>query len=337
MESSVEAPTPQDLLPRIPIGHPDGMMSKESVRRAVEEFKTLPSDVIVATFPKTGTTLITWICHLLRTNAAPIDEEGENSFETMYEVVPWPTLSWDIGYNPNTQGSQFEPRVFKSHLRMASIYPGCKYVVTIRDPAKTALSFYNFFIAKRVPFIVDESDGEPFKLKMDVSTFLVDTPFVKGSPQTPTSNLRASIWDYYAEYHALLECPSVLILVYEDFLSDKKSQIAQLSRFIGTSDRDDLMEKVDAMSTKEYMAQHMSKFDEPYERAKKLNRAGDISQLAPGAKIALQTHAQKLDDRAIQFLKDSWKESMQPLGYQNYDAFAQVVRERNKRLFGKGS
>ena len=92
-----------------------------------------------------------------------------------------------------------------------------------------------------------------------------------------------------------------------------------------------------AMSTKEYMAQHMSKFDEPYERAKKLNRAGDISQLAPGAKIALQTHAQKLDDRAIQFLKDSWKESMQPLGYQNYDAFAQVVRERNKRLFGKGS
>ena len=334
--TTIQSPTPQDLLPRIPIGHPDSMMSKESVRRAVEEFKTRPTDVIVATFPKTGTTLVTWICHLLRTNAVPMNEEDQNSFETLYEVVPWPTLSWDIGYDPNLQGSQFEPRVFKSHLRMASIYPGCKYVVTIRDPAKTALSFYNFFLAKKVPFLVEiDGNGESPKLKMDVSTFLVDTPFVKGSPQTATSNLRASIWDYYEEYHRLLECPSVLILVYEDFLTDKKSQISQLSRFIGINESNDLIDRVSFMSTKAYMSQHMSKFDEPYERAKELNRAADISQLAPGAKIALQTHKQRLDERATQFLKDSWNQIMQPLGYRDYETFADLVRKRNKRLFGR--
>jgi hypothetical protein len=363
-------PTPRDLLPHIPIGHPDSMMSKESVRKAVEDFRTRPTDVIVATFPKTGTTLVTWICHLLRTNAAPIDESGsensdtENSFETLYEVVPWPTLSWDIGYDPNVQGSQFEPRVFKSHLRMASIYPGCRYVVTIRDPAKTTLSFYNFFLAKKVPFLVDESsdderkNGEQssnLKLKMDVSTFLVDTPFIKGSPKTPTSNLRASMWDYYAEYHALLECPSVLILVYEDFLSDMHSQIHRLSKFIGTTTTDgnsgglgekesgcrrtqldnNLIDEVAAMSTKDYMAGRMSKFDEPYERAKALNRAADISQLAPGAKIAVQTHPQKLDATATQFLEDQWRMHMEePLGYGDYEAFAAAVRERNQRLFG---
>lgn len=349
-------PTPQDLLPQIPIGHPDSMMSKESVRRAVEDFQTRPSDVIVATFPKTGTTLVTWICHLLRTNAAPIDDQDpQNSFETLYEVVPWPTLSWDIGYDPNVQGSQFEPRVFKSHLRMASIYPGCRYVVTIRDPAKTALSFYNFFLAKKVPFLVEESpDGQSgslqVKLKMDLSTFLVDTPFVKGSPQTPTSNLRASIWDYYTEYHALLECPSVLILVYEDFLVDMESQIRRLSHFMGIhsgshsssedtdqqQQQDDLIDRVAAMSTKEYMGQYMSKFDEPYERAKALNRAADISQLAPGAKIALQKHKQTLNERAKRFLEDQWRLQMEPLGYTDYEAFAAVVRERNERLFGRG-
>ena len=87
----IQSPTPRELLPHIPIGHPDSMMSRESVRRAVEEFQTRPSDIIVATFPKTGTTLITWICHLLRTNALPIEENDgtENSFETLYEVVPW--------------------------------------------------------------------------------------------------------------------------------------------------------------------------------------------------------------------------------------------------------
>jgi len=339
----IQSPTPRELLPHIPIGHPDSMMSRESVRRAVEEFQTRPSDIIVATFPKTGTTLITWICHLLRTNALPIEENDgtENSFETLYEVVPWPTLSWDIGYDPNVQGSQFTPRVFKSHLRMASIYSGCKYVVTVRDPAKTTLSFYNFFLAKKVPFLVDASnDGSDCKPKVDVSTFLVDMPFVKGSPQTPTTNLRASIWDYYAEYHALLECPDVLILVYEDFLKDMPSQIRQLSQFMGISDTlsraesDDLIDRVVSLSTKDYMARHMSKFDEPYERAKKLNRAADISQLAPGAKVAVKTHKQTLDDRAQQFLEDRWSSQMGQLGYEDYGSFAKVVRERNQRLFG---
>jgi hypothetical protein len=225
---------------------------------------------------------------------------------------------------------------------MASVYPGCKYVVTIRDPAKTTLSFYNFFLAKKVPFLVEETSGgendaEP-KLKMDVSTFLVDMPFVKGTPRTPTSALRPSIWDYYAEYHALLECPSVLILVYEDFLGDattKRSQIRRLSSFIGTGDDTDTIDKVAAMSTKEYMAGYMSKFDEPYERAKALNRAADISQLAPGAKVALQTHKQTLDERATTFLEDRWRLQMEPLGYKDYQSLAAVVRERNQRLFGR--
>ena len=150
-------PTPQDFLEHIPIGHPDSMMSKESVRRAIELFHTLPNDVIVATFPKTGTTLVCWICHLLRTGAyddasasAPPPSSGEGrtfpsikGFETLYEIVPWPMLSWDIGIDPNVHGSEFTPRVFKSHLRMASIYSGCKYVVTVSDKGKTVLSFYN--------------------------------------------------------------------------------------------------------------------------------------------------------------------------------------------------
>jgi len=59
---------PHEVLEHIPIGHPDSMMSKESVRKAVEEFHVRPTDIIVATFPKTGTTLVTWICHLLRTD-----------------------------------------------------------------------------------------------------------------------------------------------------------------------------------------------------------------------------------------------------------------------------
>jgi hypothetical protein len=287
------------------------MMSKESVRRAVEEFRVRPSDVIVATFPKTGTTLVTWICHQLRTG-------GDLNFETLYEVVPWPTLSWDLGYDPNVDGSQFNPRVFKSHLRMASIYRGCKYVVTIRDPAKTALSFYNFFLAKKVPLA----------LEMDVSTFVMDTPFVKGREG------RASLWEYYQEYHILRDCPSVLVLVYEDLVKDMPSSIRMLAKFMGIEVSPELVLKVANMSTKEFMAKHMAKFDEPFERAKQLGRAGDLSQLAPGAKVAVSPHPQTLNAAANEFLADQWQQTMLPLGYADYQAFAAVVLETNQKRFG---
>ena len=91
------------------------------------------------------------------------------------------------------------------------------------------------------------------------------------------------------------------------------------------------------MSTKDYMAQPhiLTKFDEPYERAKKLNRAADISQLAPGAKVALGEHKQIMDKKATAFLEDQWQENMKPLGYDDYSAFATAMRERNRRLFGE--
>jgi len=309
---------PEELpLPVIPIGHPDTMMSVESVRRAAKEFRVRPTDIVVATFPKTGTTLVTWICHLLRTGGGG-DLDG---FDTMYEVVPWPLLSWDIGYDPNVQGSQYFPRVFKSHLRLASVYRGCRYIVTVRRPECAALSFYNFFLAKQVPLARE----------MDFSTFVVETPFLKGREG------RASIWEFYREYHAARDCSSVLVLVYEDLIEDMPKHIRMIASFLGIEADDELVGTVAEMSTKEYMARHMEKFDEPYERAKELGRAGDLSQLAPGAKVAVRRHRQTLTAEARRFLEDRWNECMSPLGYDCYDAFASAFRERNARRFPDAS
>jgi Sulfotransferase domain len=305
----------------VPIGHPDTMMSKESVRRAVEEFKVKPTDIIVATFSKTGTTLVTWLCHLIRLLAreqTDFDFQGHfQSLETLYQVIPWPLLSWDIGYDPNIDGSDYSPRVFKSHLRMASIYRGCKYIVTVRDPAKTVLSFYNFFLAKQVPLA----------LQMDASAFLLDTPFVQGRPG------RASLWEYYQEYHLLKDCSSVLILVYEDLVQNMPENIKRIATFMNLQLSQDQILQVASMATKEYMAQYNTLFDEPYKRAKRLNRAGDLSQLAPGAKVALQSHTQVLNEQAQAFLSEQWKRTMEPLGYNSYADFARVMKERNQTRF----
>ena len=61
-ETAAATPPPLPPLPLefIPVGHPDSSMSVESVRRAVEEFAVRADDIVCATFPKTGTTLVTW-------------------------------------------------------------------------------------------------------------------------------------------------------------------------------------------------------------------------------------------------------------------------------------
>lgn len=311
--SSTSIPTLPDDFPFIPIGHPDTMMSMESVRRAVQEFQTRPTDIMVATFPKTGTTLVTWICHQLRTG-------GHTDFECIYDVIPWPTLCWDIGQDANIQGNEFTPRVFKSHLRMASIYRGCKYIVTVRDPLKTAISFYNFFVhAKQVPNFIN----------MNLREFTMETPFVKGRKG------RASIWEYYQEYHQLLHCPSVLVLVYEDLVKDMKTSVQMIAKFMDLDiyTDEDLISKVVSMCTKDYMAQHQSKFDEPYERAKQLGRSGDVAQLAPGAKVAVQQHQQVMDEIGIQFLQEEWTKTMAPIGYDDYKSFASTIRQINQERY----
>lgn len=322
-----------DNLPKelgfVPIGHPDSMMSVESVRRAVEEFRVRPTDVVVSTFPKTGTTVLLWLCHLIRTNGVP--EHERLSFDYLYDVCPWPLPSWDMGYDPNeTRNNDFFPRVFKSHLRMASVYRGCRYVVAIRDPARVALSFYNYMRSKGVPLATNS----------DASTFLTETPFVKGVE----GGVRPSLWEFYEEYHVLRNCDSMLVVVYEDLVSgddddDASSCVRTLSRFLlDDVDADDAADHVDVdeilrMSSKEYMSKFTHKFDEPYERVKELGRAADMSQFSPGAKVVTKAHEDVLNNDAKEFLRRRWEETMAPLGYANYEEFADHFRRRNKERF----
>ena len=135
------------------------------------EFKPRPSDVIVATYHKTGTTLVTHICHQVRV----VRQFGKGSmdFEDYYFEVPWTLLFWDLDMDPRadhfaTVGNWIDddhdsssaaangirkklcPRVFKSHRSLATSYERGRYIVTVRDPLKTLSSLFWFLKAKEV-------------------------------------------------------------------------------------------------------------------------------------------------------------------------------------------
>jgi len=308
------APLPDDL-PRVKVTREvDTGMSEETIRRGVEEFKPRPTDILCATFAKTGTTLVTWICHQLRTG-------GHVDFEDIYQVAPWVLMAWDIGQDPNVDGSEFFPRVFKSHLRLGSVYPGCKYLVTLRDPAKTSISFYNFLSAKGIPSVTERN----------LSQFITETSFVKGTD----NKMRGSLWDYYKEYWIARDCPSVLVVVYEDLVKDMPAQIRLIADFMGVEPTEELVERVASMSTKEFMASHESKMNESWvhKRAIELGRSPDnASMWTPAKRIVLDKHKQELDESATQFLDEQWQETITPVsGLKSYKEFAGFFSKRNAK------
>ena len=101
-----------------------------------ENFHPHSSDVIITTFPKSGTTWMQQLAHCLRSN-------GDMTFDEISIAVPWMEVSHDMGINLNDKQC-FSPRLFKSHLTAEEIPKGGKYIIIFRDPGPVLLSYYNF-------------------------------------------------------------------------------------------------------------------------------------------------------------------------------------------------
>lgn len=134
-------------------------------------FQPRASDVVIATYHKTGTTLLAHICHQIRVVRA--FGRGSMNLDDYYFVVPWTLHFWTLDIDPcadhtvvphngdacacksrrfqPVEPSVVRPRIFKSHRSLAASYEHGKYIVTIRDPLKTLVSLFHFLRAKRVP------------------------------------------------------------------------------------------------------------------------------------------------------------------------------------------
>ena len=81
-----------------------GMHSEESERHGLE-FRPREDDVFIVTYPKCGTTWVSFIAHCLRTR-------GHTDFEEIAEVVPWTIFALDCKQDLNAE-QVARPRLFK--------------------------------------------------------------------------------------------------------------------------------------------------------------------------------------------------------------------------------
>src|SRR5215208_7027095 len=97
-----------------------------------QQFRCLPDDVFISTYPKSGTTLLQMIVHQLR-------GDGGMDIPHINAVVPW--LETEV----TTENYGFlaalpSPRVFKTHLHYELLPPGAKCIYSVRDVREVFVS-----------------------------------------------------------------------------------------------------------------------------------------------------------------------------------------------------
>eukprot|EP00038_Savillea_parva_P024975 m.45681 g.45681 ORF g.45681 m.45681 type:complete len:375 (+) comp6681_c0_seq1:291-1415(+) len=318
-----------------------------------------PTDVFIATPPKTGTTWLQQSLHCLRTACAatgtgpPIPPFEDTMFanradydawvsaqrvsvaewpqramdyEDIYQVSPWDQLAWDLGFNLNDE-QVCNPRMFKSHLRLGHLRPGAKYIVTVRDPPKAMVSWYTFLRDKGVPPVVacEEHGG--------VSAFVHDKHFVVNDMA-----FGASLWEYYAEYMQELTNPNVLVLVYEDMVKDFGAQLKKMAMFLDLRPTEEVLRQVEDMATKAFMSlpEHVPKFDETwsYRRMVEVDRIKTAASFTiPVTRVNLKPHKEVLNEEALQHLSKLWAKTLGS-SVPNYAALCDAVRAEHMRRYG---
>lgn len=292
-------------------------ISPES-KRIGETYQLRPTDVIVVSFPKTGTTWTQNCCEQLRTGAGGYD------FDDITIRQPWIEFAHDLGQDLDDE-QVANPRIFKSHQLLSALNPGGKYLCIVRDPEATLMSWFAFQKAKGRPGYAEYEDVNEYIANKGADVFGGECCF------------GMNIWQMYAEIWSARNDPSVKILVYEALVADGPAYLNHLpmiADFLGIDDADaSLYSKVAFLVSRDQMVRNVGAFDDHFitEKGRELGRALRIME--PAAKVRSADGKKKdtaLTEKTEEWMEDQWLERMTPLtGHASYDEFAAAIADLN--------
>lgn len=267
-------------------------------------FRPRPTDIIISPYPKCGTTWLQHIAHGLRTG-------GSMDFEEITVVTPWIEVAEDLGWD--LDASQVaEPRVFKSHVAWHEVPKGARYICSFRDPADACVSFYRFF--EGFMFEPGSIDIEDF--------FRWRWPREKMGEQ--------GYWFHLVSWWEQRSNPDVLLLCYEDMKEDLPGTVRAIGAFMGIDLDESLLDLVVHQSSRAFMLEHASRFDEAPLR-RRADALGllpfdvDAMKVTPGTTNAPRHRLTKELERE---LNDIWQERVQSVtGLADYEALRRSVRQ----------
>lgn len=213
------------------------MPSVNAMRKPVS-FVPRPTDIIVATAPKSGTAWVTHICHQLRTGGAEPDFE-----EQVPDVVTILEFSLPFFHtDPDTVVQRAEPRIYYSHLPYATIPKGAKYIYCFRDQKDALYSWYLFA-------------DTMYMLKGRVSLDVFIDFYQK---LHWTANNLHNLLAWWERRHD----DNVLLLFFDDLKEDHVGCVKRIARLMASCRNDEeTIARVVHTTTHAEMSKHHSKFD----------------------------------------------------------------------------
>jgi len=275
-------------------------------KRVAELWRPRPDDVIVLTFPKTGTTWVQQICEMIRSH-------GSMAFDEIMQVQPWIDFAYDVGQDLDADHAS-RPRVFKSHQRPAAVQRGCKYIITTRAPDKTLISHYAFLKSKGVKAVTQYASVNEFAVEDDMwfSRQIFGTNY----------------FEFLAEAWRLRHLPNVLVVSFELMIEDHVGHVRRIAEFLGADPSATHLARAVERSTKEFMEAHDHQFDDNFlaTRQRELGRSKGI--MVPTPKVTAGHGKVALSPAARDRIVSSWRQYVSPeTGLDDYAALVDALRE----------
>nr|XP_042897850.1 sulfotransferase family cytosolic 1B member 1-like [Parasteatoda tepidariorum]XP_042897861.1 sulfotransferase family cytosolic 1B member 1-like [Parasteatoda tepidariorum] len=194
-------------------GIPFGRHFKKETIEGIFDFMPEDDDIIIATYPKTGTTWMQYIVLQILTRS-----ESFPSFSDMLEkVIPFLEISGVAAVEAMTT----KPRVYKHHLPYSAVKknPKTKIIYVYRKPDDTLVSFYHMLKSMNDKLDFDENFNN----------------FMTGTISY------GRYFEHILSYLEHKEDGNILLVSYEELQIHRKEQILRIAKFLGEEHHDALI------------------------------------------------------------------------------------------------
>ena len=179
-----------------------------------DEVKPRPTDIVIASCYKSGTTLMQQIVNLL--------VRGDDDFESIHHLSPWVELRLKP---PETETKLIEslpsPRFLKTHLPYNALpyYLEWKYIYLVRDGRDVAVSLYNH-CQNHIP----KGYNNAFFIEngLDNFSYFWDEWLETGKPRWP-------FWENLKSWWSARFLPNVILVHYADLINNKLQEVDRKS------------------------------------------------------------------------------------------------------------
>ncbi|KAJ9175100.1 hypothetical protein P3X46_013682 [Hevea brasiliensis] len=187
----------------------------EGIMSVQEHFTAQPTDIIICTHPKSGTTWLKALCFAILTRARFNDSSTNPLFtKSPHDIVPWLEMFYCFGGTRDPELPLWATHIPYTSLPESIAESKCQIIYLCRDPKDLFISYWHF---------IGKLRGEAIPLELAYQKFCEGI------------NLYGPCWEHALGYwKASLEFPErMLFIKYEDLMNDTFLYVKRIAEFMG--------------------------------------------------------------------------------------------------------